>query len=87
MWLWLDVSNENSVKDQWLTSLNLATWEAEIRRIADRGQPRQVVHETHLQSNQSKMNWTSGSSSTAPALQVQSSEFKPQAYEKADKTP
>jgi hypothetical protein len=30
---------------EWLTPEILATWEAEIRRIAVRGQPRQTVHE------------------------------------------
>jgi hypothetical protein len=31
----------------------------------------------HLQNSPSKIDWTCGSSSGAPALQVQSSEFKP----------
>jgi hypothetical protein len=30
----------------WLTSLILATWEAEIGRISVQGQPRQIVQET-----------------------------------------
>jgi hypothetical protein len=35
----------------------LATLEAEIRRIKVQGQPVQIVHETHLQNNQSKVDW------------------------------
>jgi hypothetical protein len=34
----------------------------------------------HLQNNQRKMDWRCGPSSRAPALQVQSHEFKPQSY-------
>jgi hypothetical protein len=34
------------VGHQWLTSLILATQEAEIRRIKIRSQPGQIVHET-----------------------------------------
>jgi hypothetical protein len=30
----------------WLTPVILVTWEAEIRRIRVRGQPRQIVHKT-----------------------------------------
>jgi hypothetical protein len=32
----------------------------------------------YLQNNQNKMDWRSGSSRRAPALQVQNTEFKPQ---------
>jgi hypothetical protein len=30
----------------WLVPVILASWEADIRRIEVRGQPRQIVHET-----------------------------------------
>jgi hypothetical protein len=36
-------------------SIILATWEAKIRRIVIQGQPEQIVQETHLQNNHSKM--------------------------------
>jgi hypothetical protein len=39
---------------------------------------KQFMRPPHLQSNQSKIDWMCGSSSTAPSLQVQSPEFKPQ---------
>jgi hypothetical protein len=38
-----------------LTPIILATWEVEIRRTEVQGQPRQIVHEPHLQNNQGKM--------------------------------
>jgi hypothetical protein len=38
--------------------------------------------EPHLQNSQTKMNWRCGSSSGTPALQVQSTEFKPQSHQK-----
>jgi hypothetical protein len=38
----------------------------------------------HLQNNQSKMDWSCGSSK-APALQVQSPEFKPRSHKKTKK--
>jgi hypothetical protein len=31
------------VRHQWLTSIILAKWEAEIRRLTVQGQPRQIV--------------------------------------------
>jgi hypothetical protein len=41
-------SKQNKIQlgTQWLTPVILATQEAEIRRIAVRGQPRQIVRET-----------------------------------------
>jgi hypothetical protein len=51
-----------------LTSVILASWEAEIRRIKVQGQPRQIVHETYLQNSLSKMNERCGSSHRKPAL-------------------
>jgi hypothetical protein len=36
----------NIARHQWLTSIILATQEAEIRRIAVQSQPGQIVHET-----------------------------------------
>jgi hypothetical protein len=58
----------------------LATWEAEIKRMAVWGQPMQKVHETppHLQNNKSKMDWRCGPSFRATALQAWSPEFKVQ---------
>jgi hypothetical protein len=50
----------------------------EIRKIVVRGQPGQIVCKTHLQNNQSKMDWRCDSSGGAPALQVQSPEYKSQ---------
>jgi hypothetical protein len=43
---YLKKSNNMSAGHQWLTSAILATWEAEIRRIVVRGQPRQMVPKT-----------------------------------------
>jgi hypothetical protein len=40
---------------QWLTSVILDTWEAEIGRIMVQGRPECIVHKTHLQNNQNKM--------------------------------
>jgi hypothetical protein len=59
----------------------LVAWETEIWMITVQGQPQKIVCEmppTHLQNNQTKTDWRCGSSSRAPALQVQSLEFKPQ---------
>jgi hypothetical protein len=56
--------------------------EAEIRGIVVQGQPRQIVEETHLQNNQSKMDWRHVSSGRAPALQ--SPELKPSPTKKKE---
>jgi hypothetical protein len=41
--------------NQWLMSIILATWEAEIRRITVQDQPGQIVHEAPpFQNKQSK---------------------------------
>jgi hypothetical protein len=64
----------------------LATWEAEIRRITVQGQSGEIFHLTHLQNNQSKMDWSRcGSGNRVPALQVQSPEFKPQSNKQTNK--
>jgi hypothetical protein len=39
----------------WLRPIILTAWEAEIGRIAIRGQPGQIVGEIYLQNSQSKM--------------------------------
>jgi hypothetical protein len=39
----------------------IATWEANIRRIAVQGQPRQIVLETLFPNNQNKVGWKYGS--------------------------
>jgi hypothetical protein len=36
---------------RWLVPVILATWEAEIRRIAAEGQPRQILHKTLISKN------------------------------------
>jgi hypothetical protein len=38
--------NVLEARHQWLIPVILATWEAEIRKIAVPGQPEQIVHET-----------------------------------------
>jgi hypothetical protein len=43
---------------------------AEIKRIEVQGQTWQIVHETHLQNNKSKMDRRCSSSCKAPVLQV-----------------
>jgi hypothetical protein len=53
------------VGHQWLTSVNLATQVAEIRRIVVQSQPRQIVHKTLSQKKIyiyiTKQGWWSGS--------------------------
>jgi hypothetical protein len=41
----------------WLTTIILATHEAEIRRIAVLGQPEQIIHETLSQKKIIKKGW------------------------------
>jgi hypothetical protein len=53
---------------------NLSYLEVEIGRIEVQSQPGQIVHETPI-FKISRVKWTGGG---APALQEQSSEFKPQ---------
>jgi hypothetical protein len=60
-------------------------WETEIGRMGVQGQPKQIVYVTHLQNNHSKMDWKCGSSSKAPALQMQIPEFEPQSHQKKKK--
>jgi hypothetical protein len=43
------------------------------------------LKDTHLQNNQSKIDWRCGSTGRAPALQVQSPELKPQSNQKKKK--
>jgi hypothetical protein len=50
------------------------------------GQPKQIALKTPSPNNQSKMDWRSDSRGGAPALQVQSPEFKLQSHTKK-KTP
>jgi hypothetical protein len=46
----------------WLTSVILATWEAEIGKIKVRGQPGQIVHKTYPStiSKITRAKWTGG---------------------------
>jgi hypothetical protein len=62
----------------------LAIWKAEIERIVVWGQPRgRIVHEIPSPKyNQSKRDWICGLNDRVPALQVLSSEFKPQSHKK-----
>jgi hypothetical protein len=46
--------NRNTAGNQWLTSVILATQEAEIRRITVQNQPRKIVHETLSQKSSHK---------------------------------
>jgi hypothetical protein len=89
--LWVDlgftVKNELRARHWWFTPVILVTWEAEMGRIAVRGQSMQIVCETpHLQNNQSKIVWRCGSGCRPPVLQVWSPGFKPQSYQKKKKT-
>jgi hypothetical protein len=88
--LWVDlgftVKNELRARHWWFTPVILVTWEAEMGRIAVRGQSMQIVCETpHLQNNQSKIVWRCGSGCRPPVLQVWSPGFKPQSYQKKKK--
>jgi hypothetical protein len=54
---------------QWLTSIIIGTWEAEIRRIEIRDQQRKIVHDPTISKIiRAKMDWRYVSGRTAPAL-------------------
>jgi hypothetical protein len=59
---------DNVTGRQWLRPVILTAWEAEIGRISAQGHIRQTVSKTHLQNDQSKMNWRCGSSGRMSAL-------------------
>jgi hypothetical protein len=64
----------------------LDTLEAKIERIVVQGQLRQIALKAPISKiSRAKMDWRCGSSSTAPALQVQSPKFKPQSHQKKKK--
>jgi hypothetical protein len=71
---------------QGLSSIILTTMETELWRILVRGQPRQKFARPHLQNNKSKMDWRCGLSNQPIALQVGTTEFKPQSPPKKKKT-
>jgi hypothetical protein len=60
------INNLKEARRQWLTPVILATWEAEIRRIMVRGQPRQKVGKTPSQPIKS---WEQGHMPVIPAMQ------------------
>jgi hypothetical protein len=77
------VKNPTVTQRWWLLPAILATWDAEIGRTMVQAQPRaNSSYETPSPNNQRKMDWRCGSQGRAPALQVQSQEFKPQAHQK-----
>jgi hypothetical protein len=49
------IKNQKLARRRWLSSLILATQEADIRRIAVRSQPRQIVCETLSQKTSHKI--------------------------------
>jgi hypothetical protein len=56
----------------------LASWETKIGRIMVQGQPGQIVHESCISRKITRAKWTRGMAQVAtPALQAQSTEFKP----------
>jgi hypothetical protein len=69
-------------RHQWLTPVILATSRLTLGGWRFEASPGKQFYRPHLQNNQSKMDWGCGSSSRAPALQVQSLEFKPQSQER-----
>jgi hypothetical protein len=67
--------------DKWLTPISLADGEAEIGRKEIRGQPL-ANSSGDLISKITRAKWTGGVAQVvAPALQVQSPEFKPQSHQ------
>jgi hypothetical protein len=59
-----DICRKNQVlvrelEGQWLTAIILATWEAEIGRIVDQGQPGQIVCKSSI-SKITRAKWTGG---------------------------
>jgi hypothetical protein len=66
---------EMSSECQWLTSIILATQEAEIRRIEVQSQTRQIVHETLPRKNPSQKRAGGVAHGVGP-------EFKPQYWKK-----
>jgi hypothetical protein len=63
----------------------LVPWEAEIRNIMVRGQPRQIVCENQLKNNQSKMDWRCDSRGRVLALQAGNRGFQSLSYQKKKK--
>jgi hypothetical protein len=62
------IKSEMEAGHWWLTPVILATWEAEIRRIAVRSQCRQIVLKTLSPKYPTqKKSWWSGSSGRVPA--------------------
>jgi hypothetical protein len=54
---YISYRNKYAARWQWLTSVILAPQVAEIRKIAVRSQPGQIVHETHLKKTITKKDW------------------------------
>jgi hypothetical protein len=69
----LKLNDNISVRHQWLTSIILATQEAEIRRITVQSQPRQIGHETLSQKHPSLKRAGGVAQGVGP-------EFKPQCH-------
>jgi hypothetical protein len=63
------------LKQKWLTPAILATQKAEIRRIATRGQPREIVQETLSHKNPTQKRAGGVAQGVGP-------EFKPQHHKK-----
>jgi hypothetical protein len=69
---WSLFKSQNVAWCWWLTPVILATQEAEIRRISDCGQPRQIVHKT--------LSWKNPSQKRAGGV-VQAAEHLPSKHE------
>jgi ABC-type transport system involved in cytochrome bd biosynthesis fused ATPase/permease subunit len=50
------IKNRSSAGRMWLTSIILATWDAEIGRITVHGQPRDIVQEISFSENNQSRN-------------------------------